>query len=194
MWLNLPFLSLVCRIEAPSVLQLCMFPSPNRAGPVPQSQCRSACVAFLPTLRACTRNFAVANAKVSCVGNGGIGGLPCSRNKHLSSKKPNRWMSMMMMNDDDDDDDEEEEEERLPFCLRTQKNDEAKAIYKWGLGRVTFSGTKKQYHDPLAFKTSSQPRWKCEIVPQSSLHQEVAPVSTPNSVQEWWLKVFSRQN
>jgi len=38
------------------------------------------------------------------------------------------------VNDDDDDDDdddeeeEEEEEERLPFCLRTQKNDEAKAI------------------------------------------------------------------
>ena len=61
----------------------------------------------------------------------------------LCGERWDRWIALLKeqtfviqkaesVNDDDDDDEEEEEEEeeRLPFCLRTQKNDEAKAIYK----------------------------------------------------------------
>ena len=58
----------------------------------------------------------------------------------LCGERWDRWIALLKEQtfviqkaesvNDDDDDDEEEEEERLPFCLRTQKNDEAKAIYK----------------------------------------------------------------
>ena len=56
----------------------------------------------------------------------------------LCGERWDRWIALLKEQtfviqkaesvNDDDDDDEEEEEERLPFCLRTQKNDEAKAI------------------------------------------------------------------